>query len=48
MGRASRKKRERRENPPPVPHLEVHAGLATATSAVGIDMDKEADDGLEH
>ena len=34
MGKASRKKRERKEKAAEVPHFEVHAQLATAVSAV--------------
>lgn len=41
MGKASRKKRERRENPPTVPHLEVRAGLATAEGGAGNEQEKE-------
>jgi hypothetical protein len=46
MGKASRKKRERKENKPVavingVPHFEVHAGLATASSAVRPEENKE-------
>lgn len=42
MGKASRRKKERKENPPQVPHLEVHAGLAAATGGVGSEMEKES------
>ena len=41
MGKASRAKRERKEKAAEVPHLEVHAQLATAISAVRPDENKE-------
>jgi hypothetical protein len=42
MGRASRVKKERRENPE-VPHYEIVAGLASASGGSGNDQETEED-----